>query len=190
MARPKNRNAGGPSAPRAVGAGCIRTVGSNLADPLYAARPTGVHRAPHPWHGVHTPRHRGVHTGLVRPRQSASHVIEGPLWLRQQDGVGVAGATPAPASGERRGRAGALGVKTVARGVMTTCSRPPPLTPYDSHTYTQRAHDTHSPAGLPLPVGRHPGHCLLVTAPSAQHNTTQPEADVRRPIGDIVRPLP
>ena len=25
------------------------------------------------------------------------------------------------------------------------------------HTYTQRAHDTHSPARLPLPVGRHPG---------------------------------
>ena len=25
------------------------------------------------------------------------------------------------------------------------------------HTYTQRAHNTHSPARLPLPVGRHPG---------------------------------
>ena len=41
------------------------------------------------------------------------------------------------------------------------------------HTYTQRAHNTHSPARLPVPVGRHPGHCLLVTAPSAQRNTTQ-----------------
>jgi hypothetical protein len=41
------------------------------------------------------------------------------------------------------------------------------------HTYTQRAHNTHSPARLPVPVGRHPGLCLLVTAPSAQHNTTQ-----------------
>ena len=41
------------------------------------------------------------------------------------------------------------------------------------HTYTQRAHNTHSPARLPLPVGRHPGLCPLVTAPSAQHNTTQ-----------------
>ena len=41
------------------------------------------------------------------------------------------------------------------------------------HTYTQRAHNTHSPARLPVPVGRHPGLCLLVTAPLAQHNTTQ-----------------
>ena len=41
------------------------------------------------------------------------------------------------------------------------------------HTYTQRAHNTHSPARLPVPVGRHPGLCPLVTAPSAQHNTTQ-----------------
>ena len=39
------------------------------------------------------------------------------------------------------------------------------------HTYTQRAHNTHSPARLPVPVGRHPGHCLLVTAPSAHHTT-------------------
>ena len=31
------------------------------------------------------------------------------------------------------------------------------------HTYTQRAHNTHSPARLPVPVGRHPGLCLLVT---------------------------
>ena len=39
------------------------------------------------------------------------------------------------------------------------------------HTYTQRAHNTHSPARLPVPVGRHPGLCLLVTAPSAHHTT-------------------
>ena len=41
------------------------------------------------------------------------------------------------------------------------------------HTYTQRAHNTHSPARLPVPVGRHPGLCLLVTAPSAQQSTAQ-----------------
>ena len=40
------------------------------------------------------------------------------------------------------------------------------------HTYTQRAHNTHSPARLPVPVGRHPDLCHLVTAPTAQHNTT------------------
>ena len=39
------------------------------------------------------------------------------------------------------------------------------------HTYTQRAHNTQSPACLPVPVGRHPGLCLLVTAPSAHHTT-------------------
>ena len=33
-----------------------------------------------------------------------------------------------------------------------------------SHTYTQ-------PSRLPAPVGRHPGHCLLVPAPSAHHTT-------------------
>ena len=42
------------------------------------------------------------------------------------------------------------------------------------HTYTQRAHNTHSPARLPVPVGRHPGLCLLVTAPSAHHTTPHP----------------
>ena len=40
------------------------------------------------------------------------------------------------------------------------------------HTYTQRAHNTHSPARLPVPVGRHPGLCLLVIAPSAHHTTS------------------
>ena len=54
------------------------------------------------------------------------------------------------------------------------------------HTYTQRAHNTHSPARLPLPVGRHPGLCLLVTAPSAPHGTapthpTPPPAARRGP---------
>ena len=39
------------------------------------------------------------------------------------------------------------------------------------HTYTQRAHNTHSPARLPVPVGRHPGLCHLVIAPSAHHTT-------------------
>ena len=39
------------------------------------------------------------------------------------------------------------------------------------HNYTQRAHNTHSPARLPVPVGRHPGLCHLVIAPSAHHTT-------------------
>ena len=36
------------------------------------------------------------------------------------------------------------------------------------------AHAQHTqPSRLPVPVGRHTGLCLLVTVPSAQHNTTQ-----------------
>ena len=42
------------------------------------------------------------------------------------------------------------------------------------HTYTQRARQTHNPARLPVPVGRHPGHCLLVTAPSAHPTPPHP----------------
>ena len=49
------------------------------------------------------------------------------------------------------------------------------------HTYAQRAHNTHSPARLPVPVGRHPG--LLPFGNSAfgttQHNTTQRNATQR-----------
>ena len=41
------------------------------------------------------------------------------------------------------------------------------------HTYAQRARNTHSPARLPVLVGRHPGLCHLVTAPSAQHDTVR-----------------
>ena len=49
------------------------------------------------------------------------------------------------------------------------------------HTYTQRAHNTHSPARLPVPVGRHPG--LLPFGNSAfgttQRNATQRNATQR-----------
>ena len=48
------------------------------------------------------------------------------------------------------------------------------------HTSTQRAHNTHSPPCLPVPVGRHPGHCLLVTAPLAhQIPRTREEKDTQ-----------
>ena len=43
----------------------------------------------------------------------------------------------------------------------------PPLT---THSHTARALHT-QPSRLHVPVGRHPGHCLLVTAPSAHHTT-------------------
>ena len=48
---------------------------------------------------------------------------------------------------------------------------PTPLfLPISTHLHTARALYT-QPSRLPVPVGRHPGHCLLVTAPSAHHTT-------------------
>ena len=64
-----------------------------------------------------------------------------------------------PAHGHRQSRA----------GQVRECTGPA----MHQHTYTQRARHTHSPARLPVPVGRHPGHCLLVKAPSAQHCSAQ-----------------
>ena len=138
--------------------------------------------APHAGHGVPPPRHRGVHTGLVRPRQGACHAAKGPPWPGKHDGVGTAGATPAPTSGARGSAAGASGVRTGARGVPT---RLPPL---PARTCTH----THGPARLPVPVGRHPGLCLLVTAPSAHnttpHHTTPPTESVAcQPLPEVDR---
>ena len=42
-------------------------------------------------------------------------------------------------------------------GVPARLFQPPPISAQEPHTYTQRAHNTHSPARLPLPLGRHPG---------------------------------
>ena len=48
---------------------------------------------------------------------------------------------------------------------------PTPLfPPISTHLHKARALDT-QPSRLPVPVARHPGHCLLVTAPSARHTT-------------------
>ena len=40
-----------------------------------------------------------------------------------------------------------------------------------NNTPAHSAHLDTQPSRLPVPVGRHPGHCLLVTAPSAHHTT-------------------
>ena len=94
----------------AVGAGCSGAVGGGLANPLHAAGPHGVLWAPHAGDGVHTSHHRGVHRSLVRPRQGACHVAKGPPGPEQHDGVGVAGAAPAPTGGERGSAAGTSGL--------------------------------------------------------------------------------
>ena len=49
-----------------------------------------------------------------------------------------------------------------ARGVPTRSSRHRPSLHKHLHTYTQRAHNTDSPACLSVAVGRHPGLSLLV----------------------------
>ena len=62
-----------------------------------------------------------------------------------------------------------------ATAVPARFFQPPPTSAQVPHTYTQRAHNTHSPARLPLPLGRHPG--LLPFGNSAfgtpHHNTTR-----------------
>ena len=40
-----------------------------------------------------------------------------------------------------------------------------------NNTLAHSAHLDTQPSRLPVPVGRHPGHCILVTAPSAHHTT-------------------
>ena len=103
------------------------------------------------WDRVHTSRNRGVHQSLVRPCQGACHVAESPPGPRQHDGVGVAGAAPAPAGGERGSTAGNSGMTTVARRVTSRFPRLPLFPPITTqlHTYTltltQRARYTHSP---------------------------------------------
>ena len=58
----------------------------------------------------------------------------------------------------------------VARRVTSRFLRLPLFLPITTHLHTACALDT-QPSRLPVPVGRHPGRCLLVTAPSAHHTT-------------------
>ena len=97
---------------------------------------------PHAAHGVPPPCHRGVHTGLVRPRQGACYTAEGPPGPGQHDGVGVTGAAPTPASGAGGSAAGAPVIKTVAKGEPTTSSRLPLSPPRPTHIHTARTQHT------------------------------------------------
>ena len=134
-----------------------RAMGGGPVDPLYAAGPPGVRGAQRAGHRVYPQRCGGVHQGLVCSREGARHTAKGPLGPGQHNGVGVAGAAPAPASGKRGGAAGAPGITMAATAVPARSFQPPPVSAQEPHTYTQRAHNTHSPARLPLPLGRHPG---------------------------------
>ena len=168
VAQPEGGETGCLGAPPAVGADCTGAVGGGLAYPLHAASPHGVLRVPHAGDRVRTSRNRGVHPSLVCPRQGAGHVAESPPGPRQHDGVGVAGAMPTPAGGERWSTAGTSGMTAVARRVTCRFPRLPLFPPITTHLHTARALHT-QPSRLPVPVGRYPGHCILVTAPSAHH---------------------
>ena len=65
---------------------------------------------------------------------------------------------------------GASGLIAVAWWVTSRFPLLPSFRRYSTHLHTARALYT-QPSRLPVPVGRHPGHCLLVTAPSAHHTT-------------------
>ena len=142
---PECGDAGGPATPRPIGCRLSWSSGQQPCGPPLCSGPTssaGVHRAPRAGHGVHAPRHRGVHTGLVHSRPGAYHVPEGLPRPRQHDGVGIAGATPAPASGAGGGTAGAPGVRMVARGVTTWSSRLPLSLCGSTHLHTARTQHT------------------------------------------------
>ena len=92
----------------------------------------------------------------------------GPAGPEQHYGVGVAGAAPAPAGGGGS-PAGAFGL--TAKAWWDASRSPYPcFPPQKTHSHTARPRHT-QPSRLPVPVGRHSGLCLLVTAPSAHHTT-------------------
>ena len=114
-----------------------------------------------------------VHCPLRRGREqqcSRAHTVqcgaEHQAVRHHTEGTGCA-ARHAGCSGRMRPCVTARRRRQGSVGQVRECTGPA----LPQHTYTQRAHNTHSPARLPVPVGRHPGLCLLVTAPSAHHTT-------------------
>ena len=103
-------------------------------------------------------------------RCSRAHTVqcgaERQAMRHHREGTGGA-ARHAGCSGQMRPCVTARRRRQGSVGQVRECTGPA----MPQHTYTQRAHNTHSPARLPLPVGRHPGLCPLVTAPSAHHTT-------------------
>ena len=105
-------------------------------------------------------------------RSSRAHTVqcgaERQAMRHHREGTGGA-ALHAGCSGQMRPCVTARRRRQGSVGQVRECTGPA----MPQHTYTQRAHNTHSPARLPVPVGRHPGLCPLVTAPSA-HPPPQP----------------
>jgi hypothetical protein len=85
--------------------------------------------------------------------------------------VGVARAMPAtPVGGTRRNPTGAPGLTAIAWWIASRSPLFPHFPTMTTHLHTARTLHT-QPSRLPVPVGRHPGYCLLVTVPSAHHTT-------------------
>ena len=168
VARPKGGDAGGPGTPLAVGACCAGAVGSSLADPLYATGPPGVP------HALGTQFIGHVVEECIRVWYAHAKARATLLKARAARWRGDCRSYACTSKRREKWYNGSSWSEDGRQGeVLTRSSRLPLSPPINKHTNTRCAHNTHSPARLPLPVGRHPGLCLLVTAPSAQHNTTQ-----------------
>ena len=105
-------------------------------------------------------------------RSSRAHTVqcgaERQAMRHHREGTGGA-ARHAGCSGQMRPCVTARRRRQGSVGQVRECTGPA----MPQHTYTQRAHNTHSPARLPVPVGRHPG--LLPFGNSAfgtPHHTT------------------
>ena len=101
---------------------------------------------------AHTEQCSTAHTVHCNTRRAVQHSIHSAVHSTAQHNT----AQSAHSAVQHRGPAAA--------------PRPPLFPPKTTHLHTARALHT-QPSRLPVPVGRHPGHCLLVTAPSAHHTT-------------------
>ena len=134
-----------------------------------------------------TPHDRAAPQRHRTPKQTAQHTAtKGPLGPGQQNAVGVAKPAPAQTGRTTGGAAGAPGITKDTTVVPARFFQPPPISAQKPHTYVQRAHNTHSPAQLPLPLGRYPGllpfgNSALGTAHSNTPQHVAPETVQTKP---------
>ena len=136
----------------------------------------------------------GVTEGLAGPRQGSRGPHQGPPGARGHYDVGVASTSTAPAGGAAGSPEGGHEPRPPDEGTTPAPSQdslhkvapsppPHPPTPHThlglraiyGHRCANTLHtacaQTHSPPVLHCLYARHPGHCHLVTAPSAHHTT-------------------
>ena len=146
---------------RSCTAHCPRQSGSGLQE-VHCPLPPGSAAV----HCRSSTAHCPLPTTTVEQGTHSAVWCRAPSRVHHTEGTGGA-ARHAGCSGQMRPCVTARRRRQGSVGQVRECTGPA----MPQHTYTQRAHNTHSPARLPVPVGRHPGLCLLVTAPSAHHTT-------------------